>query len=274
MEKEWRMNPNLSGGGELLDQGVHLIDLALFFKGIPKTVFGSVGKLVWNSDVEDSASFILQYDNNINCLFSVGWVYWKNKFEFNIYGSHGFISINGLGGSYGEEKLVLGHRNFEGGKPKIESFSFSAEKSILNDDSWTKEWKFFRKLIQNKNFPTIIMMHHPPMFNKKGPNWISLDEKSTNKLQSELEKKEILAIMCGHIHINQTNFWNGIPVIISNGLYSTVDLLNRDDMVILEGKSFNICYIRENGIGVSVIPLKPKAKIFRKISLKKLKNLN
>ena len=80
--------------------------------------------------------------------------------------------------------------------------------------------------------------------------------------------------MCGHIHINQTNFWNGIPVIISNGLYSTVDLLNRDDMVILEGKSFNICYIRENGIGVSVIPLKPKAKIFRKISLKKLKNLN
>ena len=138
-----------------------------------------------------------------------------------------------------------------------------------------EQFKFLnKKLIQNKNFPTIIMMHHPPMFNKKGPNWISLDEKSTNKLQSELEKKEILAIMCGHIHINQTNFWNGIPVIISNGLYSTVDLLNRDDMVILEGKSFNICYIRENGIGVSVIPLKPKAKIFRKISLKKLKNLN
>ena len=130
-----------------------MIDLALFFNGIPKTVFGSVGKLVWNSEVEDSASFILQYDNNINCLFSVGWVYWKNKFEFNIYGSHGFISINGLGGSYGEEKLVLGHRNFEGGKPKIESFSFSAEKSILNDDSWTKEWKFFRELIQNGTLP-------------------------------------------------------------------------------------------------------------------------
>ena len=36
MENEWRMNPDLSGGGELLDQGVHLIDLALFFKGIPK----------------------------------------------------------------------------------------------------------------------------------------------------------------------------------------------------------------------------------------------
>ena len=150
MENEWRMNPDLSGGGELLDQGVHLIDLALFFKGIPKSVFGSVGKLAWDSEVEDSASFILQYDNNINCLFSVGWMYWKNKFEFTMYGSHGFISINGLGGSYGEEKLVLGHRNFEGGKPKIENFSFSEGKSTLNDDSWRKEWKFFTELIQNE----------------------------------------------------------------------------------------------------------------------------
>ena len=77
-------------------------------------------------------------------------MYWKNKFEFTMYGSNGFISINGLGGSYGEEKLVLGHRNFEGGKPRIENFSFSAGKSIVNDDSWRKEWEFFRELIRNK----------------------------------------------------------------------------------------------------------------------------
>ena len=77
-------------------------------------------------------------------------MYWKNRFEFTMYGTNGFISINGLGGSYGEEKLVLGHRNFEGGKPKIENFSFSAAKSIVNDDSWRKEWEFFRELIRNE----------------------------------------------------------------------------------------------------------------------------
>ena len=77
-------------------------------------------------------------------------MYWKNKFEFTMYGSNGFISINGWGGSYGEEKLVLGHRNFEGGKPKIENFSFSEGKSTFNDDSWRKEWKFFTELIQNE----------------------------------------------------------------------------------------------------------------------------
>ena len=149
MENEWRMDPALSGGGELLDQGVHLIDLALLFKGIPNRVFGSVGQLAWKSKVEDSASFLLQYDDDINCLFSVGWIYWKNKFEFNIYGSDAFISINGLGGSYGEEKLILGYRNTEGGPPEIETFSFPSRESFSKDSSWSKEWEFFRELIDN-----------------------------------------------------------------------------------------------------------------------------
>lgn len=143
MENEWRMNPELSGGGELLDQGVHLIDLALLFKGVPNKVFGSVGQLAWESKVEDSASFMLLYDNDINFLFSVGWLYWKNKFEFNIYGSNGFLTINGLGGSYGEEKLILGIRNMKGGIPKIKNFTFSE-----SDYSWKKEWNFFAELIK------------------------------------------------------------------------------------------------------------------------------
>ena len=145
MEKEWRMNPDLSGGGELLDQGVHLIDLAILFKGIPNKVFGTTGQLAWKSKVEDSASFMLLYEDNTNLLFSVGWIYWKNKFEFNIYGSNGFLSINGLGGSYGKEKLTLGIRNMKGGIPEIQKFSFSE-----NDNSWKKEWKFFTELIKQE----------------------------------------------------------------------------------------------------------------------------
>ena len=145
MENEWRMDPALSGGGELLDQGVHLIDLALLFKGSPSKVFGNVGQLAWKSKVEDSASFILLYDNNVNFLFSVGWIYWKNKFEFNIYGANGFLSIKGLGGSYGKEELTLGIRNLKGGIPEIQNFSFSE-----NDNSWKKEWKFFKELIVKK----------------------------------------------------------------------------------------------------------------------------
>ena len=117
------------------------------------------------------------------------------------------------------------------------------------------------------------MMHHPPKFSMSSPNWISLDEKSTTKLKSKLANQNILAIVCGHIHINQTNFWHGIPIIISNGLYSTIDLSIKDEMRIIEGKSFNVCHIRDNGIGVTVVPVKPTAKVFKSINVKKFKNL-
>ena len=50
-----------------------------------------------------------------------------------------------------------------------------------------EQFKFLNKnLSQNKNLPSIIMMHHPPKFNKNSPYWISLDEESTSKLTSEL----------------------------------------------------------------------------------------
>lgn len=143
MEKEWRMQKKLSGGGELLDQGVHLIDLAILFQGYPNKVYGSVDNLVWKSEVEDSSSFILYHKDNKKSLFSVGWIYWKNKFELSIYGDRGYMQISGLGGSYGSEKLILGIRNLNGGKPQIRKYYFSKE-----DVSWKKEWKFFKKLIK------------------------------------------------------------------------------------------------------------------------------
>ena len=147
MENEWRSYKKSSGGGELLDQGVHLIDLSIMFQGFPKKVYGLTNNLVWDIEVEDSSSFILYYNNNRHSLFSVGWIYWKNKFEIYIYGNLGYLHISGLGGSYGREKLTMGIRNLKGGRPEIKTFSFPD-----NDQSWKKEWKFFNKIIKNNDF--------------------------------------------------------------------------------------------------------------------------
>ena len=117
------------------------------------------------------------------------------------------------------------------------------------------------------------MMHHPPRFSEKSPNWISLDYESTKNLQSILAGYNIQAIICGHLHINQVNFWHNIPVVISNGLFSTVDFLENDELSIVEGTSFNLCSLRENGIGVSIIPISPKGKVLKKLNLKRFKNL-
>ncbi len=137
-----------------------------------------------------------------------------------------------------------------------------------------EQFKFLSNcLTQHKQMQSLIMMHHPPKFSSSSPKWISLDEESTTELKSKLANQNILAIVCGHIHINQTNFWHGIPIIISNGLYSTIDFSKKDEMKIIEGKSFNMCHIRDNGIGVTVVPVKPTAKVFKSINLKKFKNL-
>tara|TARA_B100001175_G_C19499744_1_gene637398 strand:- start:799 stop:1785 length:987 start_codon:yes stop_codon:yes gene_type:complete len=148
MEKEWRSFKKLSGGGELLDQGVHLIDLSILFQGYPKKVYGTTDKLVWKIEVEDSSSFILFGKNNSHSLLSVGWVYWKNKFEMSIYGDLGYLQLIGLGGSYGSERLIFGKRNMKGGKPEIKKLYFKNE-----DTSWKKEWKHFKNLIKHSKQP-------------------------------------------------------------------------------------------------------------------------
>ena len=147
MEKEWRSFRKFSGGGELLDQGVHLIDLSILFQGNPKKVYGVTNHLVWNIEVEDSSSFILFNEDNSHSLLSVGWVYWKNKFEMTIYGDLGYLSLIGLGGSYGPEKLIFGKRNLKGGKPEIKKFHFNNK-----DLSWKREWKYFKSLVDRSDF--------------------------------------------------------------------------------------------------------------------------
>jgi len=100
-EKEWRGNPELSGGGELIDQGVHLIDLAGIFLGEFTTVEGHAATYYWNMPVEDNAFLSLR-----NAAGNTAWLHascseWKNLFSLEIYGRDAKLHWEGLGGSYG-----------------------------------------------------------------------------------------------------------------------------------------------------------------------------
>ncbi len=148
MEKEWRASKELCGGGELLDQGVHVIDLIRWFGGEVNEVFGKVETKFWNLKVEDNAFAILKTENNVTASFHVSWTNWKNIFSFEIFGTEGYLKIEGLGGSYGTETLEFGKRKKEGGKPDIELFEFPSE-----DISWKNEWKEFKKAVEEKREP-------------------------------------------------------------------------------------------------------------------------
>lgn len=148
MEKEWRASKDLCGGGELLDQGVHIIDLIRWFGGDVTEVYGSVETKFWDMEVEDNAFAILKTDRDVTASFHASWTNWKNIFSFEVFGAEGYLRIEGLGGSYGPETLEYGRRRKEGGVPDIERYEFPAE-----DVSWKMEWKEFLSAIEERRQP-------------------------------------------------------------------------------------------------------------------------
>ncbi len=148
MEKEWRASKDLCGGGEMLDQGVHLIDLIRWFGGDIASVMGKVETKFWNMEVEDSAFAVLTTIQNVTASINVSWYNWKNIFSFEIFGTEGYLRIEGFGGSYGRESLEFGRRNKQGGRPTVETLEFPQE-----DLSWNEEWKEFKASIHQHREP-------------------------------------------------------------------------------------------------------------------------
>ena len=148
MENEWRSSKERCGGGELLDQGVHVIDLIRWFSGEVLEVYAKVETKFWKIEVEDNAYAILKCRNDVTAVFHVSWTNWRNVFSFEVFGSEGYLLVNGLGGSYGVESLEFGRRKAEGGRPEIATFQYDGE-----DTSWESEWREFRSAIEEKRQP-------------------------------------------------------------------------------------------------------------------------
>jgi predicted dehydrogenase len=108
-EREWRADPERAGGGELIDQGVHLIDLARWFLGELGCASGHLARFFWPMAVEDNAFLLLTADSGAAAWLHASWTEWKNLFCFELFGREGKLQIDGLGGSYGAERLTL-HR--------------------------------------------------------------------------------------------------------------------------------------------------------------------
>ena len=104
-DREWRADPQLSGGGELIDQGVHLIDLAGWMLGEFPVVEGHAATYFWDMKVDDNAFLSLRTATGQTAWLHASCTEWKNLFSLEIYGRDAKIAIDGLGGSYGVERL-------------------------------------------------------------------------------------------------------------------------------------------------------------------------
>ena len=147
-EREWRGNPELAGGGELTDQGVHLLDLLHWFAGEPLSVFGATQRAIWPIDpLEDNGFAILRYEGGATAMFHTSWTQWKNLFSLEIFGTAGELIIDGIGGSYGTERLTIHRRRPEGGAPETSEQIFEGP-----DDSWSLEWQDFLGALNGEPF--------------------------------------------------------------------------------------------------------------------------
>jgi predicted dehydrogenase len=137
-ENEWRANPELSGGGELIDQGVHVIDLARWFLGDFTSVEGFAHTYFWPMTVDDNAFLLLRAAGKQTAMLHVSCTEWKNLFSFEIYGRDAKLHIEGLGGSYGIERLSYYRMTPEMGPPDTTIWEYPAA-----DRSWGRELSEF-----------------------------------------------------------------------------------------------------------------------------------
>lgn len=143
--ESWRSDKDIAGGGILLDQGIHMLDLLRFFMGEFTEVKSFVENLVWDEiDLEDNAFAIMKTADNKVAMMQSSATQWKHKFILELMFEKGYIVIDGLltgSRSYGEERIVFAKRQFEDegvlGKPKEEEIHFD------EDHSWEYELKEF-----------------------------------------------------------------------------------------------------------------------------------
>jgi len=147
-EREWRANPAISGGGELLDQGIHLIDLSRWFLGEFTRVTGRTPRCFWQMPVEDNAFLMLETEAGQLAWLHASWTEWKNTFSFEICGRDGKLEITGLGGSYGTERLTFYEMSPEMGPPQTRTWEFPTA-----DNSWEVEFGNFLDDIRYKRQP-------------------------------------------------------------------------------------------------------------------------
>ena len=161
-DREWRSDAAVSGGGELLDQGAHLVDLFLWILDSDfETVSAEAVTAFWDMPVEDNAFALMRTAAGQVASLHVSWTQWKNLFSLEVFGRDGYAVAEGLGGSYGEERLLLGRRPPEGGAPQEQLRRFPGP-----DRSWSREWKAFVDAVEGRPAPgadgeaALRTMHH------------------------------------------------------------------------------------------------------------------
>ena len=146
-EKEWRADPARSGGGEIVDQGMHLLDLSYWLFGELPVHSSLLRTQFWDAPVDDNAVLVLGEPGGVGnrspwALLHASWTEWKNMFSLEVTCERAKWAVDGLVGSYGAQELRIYRMRPELGPPDVEHVTYPDR-----DLSWEREWRHFREAI-------------------------------------------------------------------------------------------------------------------------------
>ena len=149
-EGDWRADPEIAGGGILLDQGIHMLDLLRLFAGDFSEVKSFVGQTFWRTPgLEDNAFALLRGVDGCVAMLHSSATHWNHTFRLEVYLTDGYLVLDGFltgSRSYGRETLVIGRRDWTDsdaaqGRPREERYYFD------DDRSWEREVNEFVRCI-------------------------------------------------------------------------------------------------------------------------------
>jgi len=148
-QSEWRTKRDIAGGGVLLDQGIHIVDLMSIFGGEFDEVKSFISNEHWGYDVEDNAYAIMRTENGVVGMLHSSATQWRHRFHLDINLEYGSLILGGIHSgskSYGAETLTIVRADPDNdrGDPKEEIIYYD------KDPSWEREVDIFVKSIKGE----------------------------------------------------------------------------------------------------------------------------
>ncbi len=142
----WRSQRAIAGGGILLDQGIHMLDLLMYFCGEFDEVYSCLSNAYWKHDVEDNAYALMRNAAGVVALLHSSSTQWRHTFRLEITLHDALITLSGIlsgSKSYGEERLTVVRRS----DGSVNGSFGETMTAYLDDHSWKDEIDEFADLI-------------------------------------------------------------------------------------------------------------------------------
>lgn len=153
-QSDWRTKREVAGGGVLLDQGIHMVDLMQLFAGEFTDVISFVSNSHWGFDVEDNAYAIMRTKNGVVGMLNSSATQWRHTFSLDINLENGSLVLEGIlsgSKSYGSETLTIvtvDHLH-DKGDPREQITRYN------HDPSWEEEINYFvQQIMTNEKIET------------------------------------------------------------------------------------------------------------------------